>query len=229
MKRFLTACLGMVLLGTAGLLILHQVVEFPPRAVAQKVAVPAGGSVELAPAPGRPAEPGQYGAVIPALLDALADPDGGVRQLAAATLVTVGPDAVPPLLDALKSKDRDTRANAAYVLGHLGEPARGALPPLAKALKDDDKEVRRRAAYALHSLVSQHQAAVAMTASAPDAVVAGEGAPAALAARPMIGAGPIVPGMQTPLDPGLLLPALIPQTSPEKEGKKEPGPGKSDH
>ena len=78
------------------------------------------------------------------LLEALADPDGGVRQLAAATLVKIGPDAVAPLVEALKSKDRETRANAAYVLGHLGEQAPAALPGLAKTLKDEDKEVRRR-------------------------------------------------------------------------------------
>ena len=35
MKRFLLACLGMLLLGTAGLLILHQVFDAPPAATAQ--------------------------------------------------------------------------------------------------------------------------------------------------------------------------------------------------
>ena len=59
---------------------------------------------------------GQYKDIVPALLDALADADAGVRQLAASSLVKIGSDAVGPLAEALKTKDRETRANAAYVL-----------------------------------------------------------------------------------------------------------------
>src|SRR5579884_3961734 len=146
MKRFLLACLGMVLLGAAGLLVLHQFVESPSPAQGQPPGVGAG----LPAGPGRggdagaPAEPGQYKEIVPPLLGALADSDGAVRQLAAATLVKIGPDAVAPLTEGLKAKDRDTRGNAAYVLGHLGPAGREALPALAKALKDEDKEVRRR-------------------------------------------------------------------------------------
>ena len=210
MKRFLMACLGMVLLGTAGLLILHQFVEFPPRAGAQAGGGPAGppGGLGVPGTPGAAAVPGEYRDIVPPLLEALADADPGVRQLAAATLMAVGRDAVPPLVDALKSKDRDTRANAAYVLGHLGEAAREALPALAKALKDDDKEVRRRAAYALHSIVSRQQAAAAQAAQA---AAAADGT-----AGPMLSVGGLpMPAMQAPLDPGLLLPAA------EKEPKKD--------
>jgi hypothetical protein len=214
MKRFLTAGLGMVLLGAAGLLILHQAVEFPPRAGAQAgggAAAPPGGIVPAVP--GGAVEAGQYRDIVPPLLDGLADADGGVRQLAAATLVATGRDAVAPLIEALKSKDRDTRANAAYVLGHLGEAAREALPALAKALKDEDKEVRRRAAYALHSIVSRHQAAALSTAAAESP----EGAASPIVAMPL-------QPMQTPLDPGLLLPAAkaqepIPGPRTEKEKK----------
>src|SRR5262249_58945270 len=69
-----------------------------------------------------PAEPGQYKDVVPPLVDALADADGGVRQSAAAALVKIGPDATQPLIDALTAKQQETRANAAYGLGHLNPP-----------------------------------------------------------------------------------------------------------
>jgi hypothetical protein len=221
MKRFLLACVGMVLLGTAGLLILHQVVEFPSAVVAQSGGVPAGGPgvPGAGGEPRRAAEPGQYKDIVPALVDALADADGGVRQLAAATLIKIGPDAVTPLVEALKSKDRETRANAAYVLGHLGQPAHEALPALAKALKDEDKEVRRRVAYALHNIVGQRETRV------PGAPVAGE-PPVAEAAGDLLASaplrlagagGPPMLGMQAPLDPGLLLPAASPPAKPEKK------------
>jgi hypothetical protein len=216
MKRLLLACLGMVLLGTAGLLILHQVVEFPSAAVAQPSGPPAGAPVGTRPgAEPRPAgEPGQYKDIVPALLGALADPDGSVRHLAAATLVKIGPDAVPPLIDALKAKDRETRANAAYVLAQLGESARDALPALAKALKDDDKEVRRRAAFALHNIVSRTETVAAAGAASPEE---GPGTPGGLTAR--MAARAYVPGMQTPLDPGLLVPTVSLPGKPEKEHK----------
>jgi hypothetical protein len=224
MKRFLLACLGMVLLGAAGLILLHEVVDSPPRVQAQ-----AGGGPGGVPPPavggqppgaaGQPGDsPGQYKEIVPALLGALADADGSVRQLAAATLVKVGPDAVPPLVEALKAKDRDTRANAAYVLGHLGELAREALPALAKTLKDEDKDVRRRAAYAIHNIVSRSESAAAGgagPAGAPGDL--GSGDPPLLAV-PMrgAGAGPLGPGMLGASDPGLLLPAESPAAKPAK-------------
>ena len=226
MKRLLLFCLGMLLLGAAGLLILHQVVQLPSPAAAQPgqpVTGPRGG---LLPGnqPGPPAEPGQYKEIVPALLEALADADGGVRQLAAATLVKIGPDAVPPLIDALKAKDRESRANAAYVLGQQVPAPREALPALAKALKDEDKEVRRRVAYALHSIVVHSETASGMSSPEGVAGAAGlEGPPAGpptMKGLPSPSAGmPHVPG---PLDPGLLLPESTPP--PAKPGKDEKKP-----
>jgi hypothetical protein len=224
MKRLLLACLGMVLLGTAGLLVLHQVVEFPSAAKAQPGGGPAGSPG--APGPAGEARPpvqaGQYKELVPPLLDALSDADGGVRQLAAATLIKIGPDAVRPLIEALKAKDRETRANAAYVLGRLGEPAQEALPALAKALKDDDKEVRRRAAYALHNLVNRRHTVAAPGGAGPEgnageAVLAGP--PAGIGPRVFPGGGPPMPGMQAPFDPGLLVPEVPLPARPPKEPK----------
>jgi hypothetical protein len=210
MKRYLLMALGMVLLGTAGLLVLHQVVEFPSPAKAQSAGAPAAAPGAPAPAgPSRPpAEPGQYKDVVPALLDALADADGSVRQLAAATLIKIGPDTVPALVVALTTKDAARRANVAYVLGQLGEPAQEALPALAKALKDDDAEVRRRAAYALHNIVRGNEEESA-----------GGGAPLPrLGPRAMPGGGPPARAMQAPLDPGL----LVPETNAPGRHPKEP-------
>jgi hypothetical protein len=227
MKRFLLFALGMVLLGTAGLLIVHQVVESPSTAVAQSGGPPHVGS-RGGPIPGGggdaapPGEPGQYKDIVPALLEALADADGGVRQLAAATLVKIGPDAVPPLIEAMKAKDRETRANAAYVLGHQIVPAREAMPALAKALKDEDKDVRRRAAYALHSIVVRSEVTPggALGEGIPGAAgLAGSAAGVSLKGLPMPGAA--MPQIAAPLDPGLLLPEVSPAPKPAKEEKKD--------
>jgi len=213
-KRFLLACLGMALLGSAGLIILHYVVDSPSAVKAQ----PGGGAPGFPSGglPGSARQPvgiGQYKELVPALLDALADTDGGVRQLAAATLVKIGTDAVPPLVEALKSKDREKRANAAYVLGQLGEQAQEALPALARTLKDEDKEVRRRAAYALHNIVSRNDTSGAsadgpqglggLSVAAPDLAAPG-------------GHHMFLPATSTPWDPGLLVPSAVPTVKPEK-------------
>src|SRR5690242_18232263 len=83
-----------------------------------------------------PAAPA-YRELVPPLVEALKDPDGEVRQAAAGALLQIGAEAVGPLVEALKDpkKDKALRANAAYLLGQLGSPARAALPALAGALK----------------------------------------------------------------------------------------------
>src|SRR5438034_7260716 len=100
MKRLLLACLGMLLLGAAGLIILHQVIDSPSRVRAQPQGGPTG-APPGAPPPVAAAQPadgaGPYKDLVPALLAALADSDRGVRQLVAATLIKIGPEAVPPL------------------------------------------------------------------------------------------------------------------------------------
>jgi hypothetical protein len=212
MKRLLLAGVGMVLLGAAGLILLHQVFDAPPRATAQAgAAAPPGGGLGL-PDIGR--QPGGAGAVnfkdlVPALLEALADTDGDVRMLAAATLLKIGPEAVPPLTEALKSKDRDTRANAAYLLGQLGDFAGSAVPALTKGLKDENTDVRRRVAYALHNIVSQSEGGAGL--SGPDGIPGGGSAPVAATLARLAGGRSYTPG-----DPGLLLPAANPTAKPEK-------------
>jgi hypothetical protein len=163
MRRLVIACLGLVLLGSAGYCVFAQEKdpESKPKIVTvTPVQVPPGGQPGGVQPPGFPGGPGplgrpgaHYKELIPALVEALRDSDADVRQAAAATLVQVGPEAVTPLVEMLKDKDKQARANAAYVLGHLGESTPEAVSALTKALKDEEKEVRRRAAFALHLLV----------------------------------------------------------------------------
>ena len=208
MRRFLLACLGMLLLGTAGLIILHQVFDSPTPIQAE----PIGGPGPM-PGSARPtAEPGQYKELVPPLLGALTDADGGVRQLAAASLVRIGADAVPPLTQALTAKDKETRANAAYVLGLLGDQAHEALKPLAAALKDEDKEVRRRAAYAIHQIIMR--SADAGSSNGLGGAPGAGGPPMHVA--PMAGVGPSMGATVAPWDPGLLVPPITVQGKPDK-------------
>jgi hypothetical protein len=218
MKRLLTACLGMVLVGIAGLLIVHQFVDRPSAGRGQPPGGNQGGGRPLFGGEGgAPAEPGQFKEIVAPLLAALADSDGNVRQLAAASLIKIGPDAVAPLTEALKAKDLETRANAAYVLGHLKPTPREALPALAKALKDEDKEVRVRAAFAIHSIVSRVEA----SGRSDDDLLGAGGGPA----RPATPGGTMPMGRMsvTPLDPGLLVPEVKP-TLPKPEPAKPPLP-----
>ena len=93
---------------------------------------------------GRPGDP----AAIPALIQALADPDAAVRHAAAHALAWLGdPAAFPILAHALADSDAGVRRDAAIALGDLGDPA--ALPHLVQALADRDGSVRVYAAYAL--------------------------------------------------------------------------------
>lgn len=214
-KRFLLTCLGMLLLGVAGLLLLHGTFEAPPAARAQQDEDP----LAIPPPPQPPAGSAHFKDLIPALLDAMTDSEGGVRQLAAATLVRIGPEAVGPLTTALTAKDRETRANAAYVLGHLGDQAEEALPVLAKALKDEDKEVRRRVAYAIHNIVSRSGASASSNGGYPDTRSLGW-MPVATPVMASPSGGPSLAGIAGSPDPGLLVPATPPPAKPEKPEKR---------
>jgi len=97
-----------------------------------------------------------YKEVLPTLIASLDDDDGDVRKAIAVTLARIGQPAVDPLVDILKNKDKSkaARANAAYVLGRIGSPARDAIPALTKALKEADRDLRRRAAFALAHVIA---------------------------------------------------------------------------
>lgn len=86
-------------------------------------------------------------AAVPALKDALSDPDPGVRWMALEALGAIGGPALPVLIGLLDSDDVDLRWGAAVALGDIGDPA--AIGSLVTALGDSDRYVRTRAALAL--------------------------------------------------------------------------------
>lgn len=94
-------------------------------------------------------------AVLPLLLDALKDPDSGVRSVAATYLGIIheGADkAVPALIEALRDPDVEVRRASAEALGSFGAEAESGLPALRKASSDKDPDVAREAGLAIVKL-----------------------------------------------------------------------------
>lgn len=90
-------------------------------------------------------------AVRDALLQALGDPDAGVRTEAAQAAGRVRlKEAVPRLLDWLGDADADVRTSAARALGEIG--ATRAVPPLVRLLGDRQADVRKAGVAALASI-----------------------------------------------------------------------------
>jgi HEAT repeat protein len=75
--------------------------------------------------------------VVEPLVDALQDPDAGIRMTAAAGLARAGEPAVSPLRKLLKGSNAELRALAAQTLGVMGPKARAAIPDLESALAGD--------------------------------------------------------------------------------------------
>ena len=88
----------------------------------------------------------------PALADALADSDEGVRRKAADALVTLGAAAVTPAAEKLEATDPGVRRLAVFVLGKLGADAKPALDALRKHLQDPDAEVKQLAELAIRRI-----------------------------------------------------------------------------
>lgn len=66
--------------------------------------------------------------------------------------------AVPALVEALASKDKGLRGMAAIALGRIGEAARDAIVPLDRALRDPDVRVRVAAALAIYGITGESAA-----------------------------------------------------------------------
>jgi hypothetical protein len=76
-------------------------------------------------------------AAVPALIDALHDPDPAVRIKATAVLGRMGSDAkdaVPHLVKLLDDPDESVRKAATRTLGRIGPPADQAVPALVRTL-----------------------------------------------------------------------------------------------
>ncbi len=88
---------------------------------------------------------------LPALIDALRDPDKTVRREAAKSLGFIkDARAVPRLLEALGDDDRNVRLYAAYALGEIKDKRASAA--LTAALADPEWCVRDQAAWALREI-----------------------------------------------------------------------------
>lgn len=94
-------------------------------------------------------------AVLPLLVQGLADEDAGVRAIAATYLGIIhegGAVAVEALIDGLQDEEAEVRRCSATALGSFGVDAAPALPALRRAMGDRDQEVAREAGVAVVKL-----------------------------------------------------------------------------
>lgn len=89
---------------------------------------------------------------MPALVAALDDDDGKVREAAGHAIGLMGPEALPTLTAMLRHDDKYVRRHAVWALGKLGPLAKSALGDLCEALKDPDPRTASGAAQSLGSL-----------------------------------------------------------------------------
>jgi len=97
-------------------------------------------------------------AALPALMDALNDPDPGIRARAEEDIDAVGPnaaEAVPKLINLLADREESVRAIACITLSHIGPSASQALPALRKTLSDPSQWVRKCARMAIAKITGQ--------------------------------------------------------------------------
>lgn len=103
-------------------------------------------------------------AALPALMDALNDPDPGIRARAEEDINVIGPnaaEAVPKLINLLTDMEESVRAIACITLSHIGPSASQALPALRKTLSDPSQWVRRCARLAIAKITRQPPGAAA--------------------------------------------------------------------
>jgi len=87
--------------------------------------------------------------VVPALIDALQDPDSRVRAKVATALASIGPGAsiaVPALTEMMKDEWWYVRENAATALGKIGSASKPAIPALVILKQHDPNQDVRNAA-----------------------------------------------------------------------------------
>ena len=94
---------------------------------------------------------------VPALIKALSDPSGDVRQAASTALTKLGPEAVPALLQAFQDNNPAVKLAALSALGELGHGNPDVLAALKAALLSGDANLASTAASAL---VKQGRAAI---------------------------------------------------------------------
>jgi HEAT repeat protein len=108
------------------------------------------------------------------LIQALKDPEPGVRENAAISLMRIGyepgqgAEVGPPLVEALRDPAPRVRKAAAGAFRSMARGPRTAIPALADLLRDPEAEVRAEAAFALMGFVPPAREAVpALSAAFP--------------------------------------------------------------
>ena len=127
---------------------------------------------------------------IPALIEAMGDENGDVREEAADALGRIGPDAraaVPALTKALSDEHEGVRYYAALALAAIGPDAGAAVPALIRALRDEKDFVRWKAARALGRIGPDAEAAIPAVIEMLDA---GDGPDRWVAAEALAEIGP---------------------------------------
>jgi hypothetical protein len=84
----------------------------------------------------------------------------GVRETTIDALARIGKPAVPALVEALHDPNPDLRDQAALALARIGPDAEAAVPDLIAALNDDNEVVRKDAVRALGQIGPQAARAV---------------------------------------------------------------------
>jgi HEAT repeat protein len=100
---------------------------------------------------------------VPALIEALDDPDANLRQGAARTLGLIGPEArtaVAALIHALRDDQLFVRCNAADALGRIGAEPESVIPALMAAHDDPDRYMGASAVRALGRFGPRAESAV---------------------------------------------------------------------
>jgi HEAT repeat protein len=105
------------------------------------------------------------GAVLPAMSEALHDPDKSVAGAALYAVAALGDPAIPALTDALKRKE--LRPDAARILAQMGSRAKGAAPALVEIVRtDQDGHSQSEALMALGSTDADPKVVVPATIEA---------------------------------------------------------------
>ncbi len=86
---------------------------------------------------------------VPALAQALRDPNHQVCYDAANAMARIGKDSVPALVEALGIADPHRRHSIIHALAQIGPEAEAAVPALIQQLQDPDPNIREAIAYAL--------------------------------------------------------------------------------
>lgn len=103
---------------------------------------------------------------LPALVTAVDDEDGKVREAAAQAIGNMGPEALATLSAMLTHQDKYVRRNAVWAMGKLGPLSKPALADLCAGLKNSDPRTASGAAQAIGNMGADGAEAIPSLAEA---------------------------------------------------------------